>query len=200
MKILRTLSTLVVTSAGLPVAASEGGAGGAALLTPQLGTIFWTVVTFVLLVFLLRRFAWGPLLGAIDAREQSIRGSFEEAKANREEAEALLSQHRELLTEARRERAEAVEQGRQDAERVKSEILDEARKQRDQLLKQTDAQLEAGLRQARDQLRSEAADLAILAAQKLLRETLDEATHRKLVEDYLADLERSGGDSRTLPS
>ncbi len=199
MRTFRTVAALIGCAAGLPCHASEGGAGGAALLTPQLGTIFWTVVTFVLLVWLLRRFAWGPLLGAIDAREQAIRSSLDQARAQREEADGLLKQQRGLLAEARRERALAVEQGRGDAEKVKAEIMEEAKRQRELLLKQSEAQLATGLRQARAELKSEAADLVILAAQKLLTKNLDPAAHRKLVEEYLADLERSRGDS-PLPS
>jgi F-type H+-transporting ATPase subunit b len=188
-------------AAGLPAWASEeGGAGGAALLTPEIGTIFWTFLTFIALVFLLGRFAWKPLLGAIDAREESIRSSFEQARKEREQAESLVSEQRELLTAARRERAEAVEQGKRDAEKVKEEILDEARRQRDQVLKESQAQIDAGLRKAQADLRSSAVDLAIQAAGKLLTKNLDDATQRRLVEEHLADLERQPGDSSTLPS
>lgn len=191
------LAALGFAAAAAPAVASEGGGLGQALIQPQIGIIFWTLLTFVLMVVILRKVAWKPLLGALDAREQSIRSSHEQARIDRETAEELLRQHRDLLAEARRERAHAVEQGRQDAEKVKAEIMDEARKQRDQLMQQTEAQLDAGLRQARAELLGEAADLAILAAQKLLAKTLDEPSHRKLVEDYLADLERSGD---SLPS
>jgi F-type H+-transporting ATPase subunit b len=191
------LAALVFAAAAAPAAASEGGGLGQALIQPQIGTIFWTLLTFAAMVLILRKVAWNPLLGALDAREQSIRGSHERASADREAAEELLQQHRDLLAEARRERAHAVDQGRQDAEKVRAEIMDEARRQRDQLMQQTAAQLDAGLRQARAELRGEAADLAILAAQKLLAKTLDDPTHRRLVEDYLADLERSGD---SLPS
>jgi F-type H+-transporting ATPase subunit b len=191
------LAVLGFAAAAAPAAASEGGGLGQALIQPQIGTIFWTLLTFAVMIVILGKVAWKPLLGALDAREQSIRASQEQARADRETAEGLLQQQRDLLAEARRERAHAVDQGREDAEKVKAEIMDEARKQRDQLMQQTEAQLDAGLRQARAVLRGEAADLAILAAQKLLAKTLDEPTHRKLVEDYLADLERSGD---SLPS
>jgi F-type H+-transporting ATPase subunit b len=181
-------------------ASSEGGAGGAAVLTPQIGTIFWTFVTFIALVILLGRFAWKPLLGAIDAREQSIRDSFDEAKKNRDEAESMVGEHRELLAAARRERAEAVEQGKRDAEKVKSEMLDEAKAQRARVLEETQGQIDAGLRKAHSELRATAVDLAIQAAEKLLSRNLDDATQRRLVEEHLAELERSSGDSPPLPS
>jgi F-type H+-transporting ATPase subunit b len=198
--LFKTIAAVGAVVASSPSWASEGGAGGAALLTPQIGTIFWTFLTFIALVFLLGKVAWKPLLGAIDAREQSIRGSFEQARTDREQAESLLGEHRELLTAARRERAEAVEQGKRDAEKVKAEILDEAKRQRDQVLKETQAQVEAGVRKAHTDLRADTVGLAILAAEKLLTRNLDDATQRRLVEEHLADLERRSGESSTLPS
>jgi len=125
--------------------------------------------------------------------------SIDKAREDREQAEELIGQHRELLNQARRERAEAVSEGQRDAEKLKAEILDEARKQREQILAQTQSQVEAGMRQARTELRTVAVDLAIQAAEKLLTKNLDDTTQRKLVEEYLADLEKSG-DTDSLPS
>jgi F-type H+-transporting ATPase subunit b len=188
-----------LAAATLPVMASTEGGGGASLIEPQLGTIFWTTVTFLVLIFLLGRFAWKPLLGALQERETSIRESIEQARKDREHAEELLGQHRGLLDEARRERAEAVNVGQRDGEKLKAEILAEARKQREQLLAQTEAQVAAGMQQARAELRTITVDLAIQAAEKLLSKNLDEQTHRRLIEEYLADLEKSEG-SGSLPT
>lgn len=194
------LSCLALSLGGPAVVASEGGGVGQSLIQPQIGTIFWTLLTFLLMLVLLGRYAWGPLLGAIKSRETTIRDSLDQARRDREDAERLLQQQRELLAEARRDRAEALEQGRREAEALKAELLEHARQQRDQLLKQTEAQISASLRQARGELRSIAADLAIRAAEKLLVKNLDDATQRKMVEDYLAELERTSGGSRSLPS
>jgi F-type H+-transporting ATPase subunit b len=202
---MNTLRRAVIAAsfaaAALPALASSegGGGGGGALIQPQIGTVFWTLITFLLLLALLGRFAWKPLLGALQHREESIQESIDKARDDREEAEELLRQHHALLDQARRERAEAVSEGQRDAEKLKAEILDEARRQREQLLAQTQSQVDAGLRQARGELRAVAVDLAIQAAEKLLTRNLDDATQRKLVEDYLADLEKSG-DSSSLPS
>jgi len=178
--------------------AAEGAeaSGGNALITPHIGLIFWTLVTFIVLLVLLRRFAWGPIITAMNAREEGIRGDLERARTEREESQRLLDEHRALLAQARKERADAVEAGRQDAERLKAGILDEARKQREQLVKQADTQIQAGLRQARLELKGAAVDLAIQAAAKLLGKNLDDATQRRLVEDYIADLERIGAGGR----
>ncbi len=186
--------------ASTSVQAAEGGNSSSLLIQPQFGTIFWTVVTFLILSFLLGRFAWKPLLGAVEARETGIRDAIEGAQREREEAQRILEENRAMLILARKERAEAVEAGRRDAERLKAEILDDARKQRELLIKQGEAQIDAGLRQARAGLKGEAADLAIQAAGKLMGRNLDDATQRRLVEDYLADLERLGSSSETPPN
>ena len=194
--------SLSVFALAAPVIASEGaeaGGGGSALITPHIGLIFWTLITFLLLLVLLSKFAWGPILGAMNAREEGIKGDLDRARKEREDAQRLLEEHRALVNLARKERAEAVEAGRRDAERLKAEILDEARKQREQLMKQAEMQIDAGLRQARAGLKSEAADLAIQAASKLMGKSLDDATQRRLVEDYLADLERLGSSSDAPP-
>jgi F-type H+-transporting ATPase subunit b len=200
MRLLRLITgASILAGATLAAQASEGG-GGAALIQPQFGTIFWTFITFILLALLLGRFAWKPLIGAVDEREKSIRESIDQAREGREEVERLLGEHREMLADARRERAQAVEQGKRDAEKVKAEIMEQAATQREQLMQQTQLQLDAGLRQARAELRVSAADLAIRAAEKLLVRNLDDATQRKLIEDYLTDLESSSGDAGSLPA
>ncbi len=179
---------------------AEEAASSSLLIQPQFGTIFWTTLTFLLLLLLLGKFAWKPLLAAVEARENGIRDAIEDAKRGRDEAQRLVDEQRSMLTLARKERAEAVDAGRRDAERLKAEILDEARKQREQLMKQTETQIQAGLRQARAELSGEAADLAIRAAGKLMQKNLDDATQRKLVENYLAELERLGSNSDAPPS
>jgi F-type H+-transporting ATPase subunit b len=182
------------------VLASGEGGGGASLIEPHIGTMFWTGLTFVILLVLLRRFAWKPLLGAIEDRERTIRTDLERAEEGRKDAEKLVEEHKALVAEARRDHSEAVAAGQRDAERLKEEILAEGRRQREQLLKQAEGQIEAEMRQARKELRSIAADLSIQVAEKLLARNLDEPTQRKLVDEYLAELEGMQGDGDTLPS
>ena len=194
------IACLPVAAAAQPAVASEGGGGlGQALITPQMGTFLWTLITFVFVVWVLARYAWKPLLGALDSRENAIRESIDQAQQDREDAQKLLREHKELVAEARRERAAALEAGRADAEKLRAEILDEAGKQRQQLLDQTDEQIQAGLRQARGEMRGMVVDLSIRAAEKLLVTNLDNATQRRLVEDYLAGLDESE-DSSSPPS
>ena len=182
-----------------PVLASEGGeasGGGNALITPHIGLVFWTLLTFLILLFVLTKFAWGPVIAAMNGREEAIRSDLARAAKERGDAQRLLEEHRALIDQARRERAEVVEAGRHDAERLKAEILDDARKQREQLAKQAESQIQASVRQARSELKGVAADLALQAASKLLAKNLDDATQRRLVEETIADLERLGSGGR----
>jgi len=196
----RALVPLTALAAPSVLASEGGGISGEALITPQIGTIFWTLVTFILLVFVLKRLAWKPLLDALEARESQIRGDIHQAKQDRDEAQRILEENRQILAQARRERAEAVEAGRRDAERLKEEILENGRSQRDQILAQAQQQIQAEVRGARSELREAATELAIRAAERLLAKNLDDAAQRKLVEDYLADLERLPPGSAAPPS
>jgi F-type H+-transporting ATPase subunit b len=190
------VSAAALSFMAAPARASEGGSGGLMSFDEQ--AFVWTLLTFVIMLVLLGRFAWKPLLGALDAREKGIEGTLAEARRQREEAAALLQQHEQLLVAARRERAEAMEQGRKQAESIRAEILEEARRQREQVLGETRAQVQAEMRAARAELRSAAVDLSIAAAGKLLARNLDDSAQRRLVEEHLAELERSGG--RGAPS
>lgn len=181
-------------AAALASEATEAG-GGSALVTPAPGLFIWTALTFLILLFVLWKTAWKPLLSAVEGRERTIREAQESARRDREQAASMLVEQRDLVAQARRERAEAVTQGQRDAERLKGEILDEARRQKEQLLKQAEVQIQAGLRQAQAELRATTAEAAIAVAEKLLASSLDDATQRRLVEEHLQDLERARSGS-----
>lgn len=181
-------------------ALAAGGGGGLDLVKPQFGLIFWTLVTFLLLLFVLGKFAWKPLIAALDAREQGIRDNLEHAESERRAAEQLIEEHRQLVAQAKRDHADAVAAGQRDAERLKEEILAEGRAQRETLLKQAEGQIAAEMRQARQELRGIAADLAIRAAGKLLDRNVDDDTQRRLVSDYLSEIEGMAGDGSSAPS
>ena len=194
MFIKRLIVFAGIFASALPALASEGASGNK-LIQPAFGLSFWTLLTFLLLLLLLGKFAWGPLIAAIKTREDAIRGDIDDARKQRDDAAGMLAEQKELNREALRQRAEAVAAGQKDAERVKAEIVEEARQQREQLLKQAREQIEAETRQAKTELRATVADLTVLAAEKLLQKNLDDGTQKMLVEDYLAGLERSEGDA-----
>jgi len=109
---------------------------GSRLITPETGTILWTIVTFVLLAFLLARFAWKPLLQILAEREKLIKDSLDEARRARDESEETLRKNQEILAGARRETAAILDQGKREAEGLRGEILSQARREAQELVEQ----------------------------------------------------------------
>ncbi len=163
-----------------------------ALLSPEPGLAIWTVLTFVLLLVLLRVFAWKPILGIIEERERTIRDSLETSRRAKEEAEAALEENRKVLADARNAASEIVQRGGKQAEKVKAGILEKAHEEHDELVHRGREEIERETRSAIREIRGIAADLALAAAEKLIEVRLDEDVNRKLVEGYLRDLEESG--------
>jgi len=166
------------------------------LITPEFGTIFWTIVTFVLLAFLLARFAWKPLLQILAEREKLIKDSLDEARRARDESAETLRRNQEILAGARRETAAIFEQGKREAEGLRNEILSQARREAQELVEQGKKQVQFEQKQAIEQLRTQVADLAIRAAERLIVETLDDKKQRDLVDEYVRSLPELGMGER----
>src|SRR6266446_1614470 len=161
---------------------------GSSLISPDPGTIIWTIITFVILAFLLGRFAWKPLLQVLEERERTVRESLDQARKARTEAEETLRRNQDLLAGARRETAAILEQGKREAESLRAETLARTRKEAQDLVEQGKRQIQFEQKQAMEQLRSQVADLAIQAAERLIARSLDDAKHRELVDDYVKSL------------
>jgi F-type H+-transporting ATPase subunit b len=167
---------------------------GTQLLNPEVGTIIWTLITFVVLLFLLSRFAWKPFTEFLDAREKSIKDAIDAAQRARAEAEEILKKNEELLSNARRETALLLEQGRRETETLRAELLVQARKEAQDLVEQGKKQIAYEQKQAIETLRRQVADLAIGAAGRLIQSDLDDAKHRALVADYVKSLPTPDAD------
>ena len=152
------------------------------------GLIVWTIVTFVLLLAVLRKFAWKPMLGALQRREDTIRGSIERAEDAKRESERILEENKKQLTKAGDESRRILSESRVLAEKLKSEIVEKGNKQARVMIDQARLEIERDKEVAIAQLRGEVADLAIQAAGKILGETLDAARHRKIVDDVIKGL------------
>jgi F-type H+-transporting ATPase subunit b len=161
---------------------------GEKLITPEIGTIIWTIITFVILAALLTKFGLRPLLQILEERERTIKDSLEGAERARAEAQESLRQNQELVAGARRETGAIIEQGKRDAETLRGEILAQARHEAQEMVEQGKRQVQFEQKQAMEQLRRQVADLAIQAAERLITRSLDEATQRKLVDDYVNSL------------
>jgi F-type H+-transporting ATPase subunit b len=152
---------------------------------------FWTVVIFLLLLAVLAKFAFPPILGYAAAREKRIQDSLDEARKQREEAAALLAQQRQELQVAKQESAQMLVDARQAAERVKQELLARTRVEQEEMLARVKQEIVAERQREFEAMRREAVDLALAAASKLIEQRLDADSDRKLVTDYLNRLPAS---------
>jgi F-type H+-transporting ATPase subunit b len=155
------------------------------------GLILWTIITFILLLVILRAVAWKPLLGALAAREESIRTSLQDAEHAQQEARRLLEENKLQLARAEEQSQRVIREGRELGERLKTEILDKANTSSRQMIDQAREEIRREKDAAIGQLRSEVADLAISAAGKLLDANLDTAASRKLVDAAIRELPKS---------
>ncbi|MSR22880.1 MAG: ATP synthase F0 subunit B [Gemmatimonadetes bacterium] len=161
----------------------------------NLGLFVWTSLVFLVLLGILWKFAWGPILAAVDAREKGIQGALDQAASEREAAAKLLAQHREQLADARRQAQEIVASARDAGERLRTEIEAKAREEGDRMLERARGEIGRERDQAIEMLRRESVELALSAASRLLHRRLDSEADRKLVEDYLKQLDRPAAEA-----
>jgi F-type H+-transporting ATPase subunit b len=161
-------------------------AGGITDINP--GLTMWTGITFLVLLFVLKRYAWGPIVLTLEQRERTIHDAIESAKKERAEAEKLLAAQKEVLLKSQRDAAELARKSEQQVEVLRQELTAEARREADALLAEARRQILEELGQARAQLKAEVVDLAIDAAGRLVRTSMDEKAQRALVEEYLSQL------------
>lgn len=155
------------------------------------GLMIWSAAVFVLLAFVLRKFAWKPLIEALEKREAHVRSSIEQAEQARQDAERMLAENRKELARAEEESRKIITEGRALAEQLKSEIVDKANQQSRAMVEQAKLEIERDKEAALNQLRGEVANLAVLAAGRIIGESLDAEKHRKLVDDMLRQLPRN---------
>jgi F-type H+-transporting ATPase subunit b len=154
------------------------------------GLILWTIITFVIVLLILRATAWKPLLAALTAREEQIRSSLQDAREAQQKAQQLLDDHRKQLALAEEQSQRIIKQGRDMAERLKAEILEKAQGSATFMVAQAKDEIRREKEAALMQLRSEVADLAILAAGKLLDANLDTPKQRALADAAIKDINK----------
>ena len=164
----------------------EGGGGG--LFSINAGLSIWTVVIFTILLLVLWRFAWGPILAAVEAREKGIQNALEEARSRQAEAEKLLDEHKAQLADARRQAQEILAEGREAGDRLRKDLEGKAREEAEAILERARAEIQREKDAAVDALRRESVELALAAASKLLHAKLDGEQDKKLVMEYVNGL------------
>ena len=190
-RITAAVSALVASPTGL--LAQGGGEGGGGLYDINTGLSVWTLIVFGILVFILGKYAWGPILGAVEAREKGIQSALDEAASRNEEAARLLAEHKEQLADARRQANELIAEGKAAGETVRKEIEEKARAEAQTMVERARAEIERERDAAIAELRKESVDLALAAATRLMQENLDQDKDRAIVERYLTEWSSGGG-------
>jgi F-type H+-transporting ATPase subunit b len=155
------------------------------------GLIFWTIITFLLVFFLLRAKAWKPVLALVEEREKQINNAIESAKRERAEAEKLLAEQKTAIAEARREAAEHLKKSQADMEKFREELMAKSRREAEQLKADAKRAIDDERVKAVAELKAEAVGLGIQIAEMLLTEKLDDARHRKLAEQFIEKLPKN---------
>ena len=161
------------------------------LISVTPGLMIWTIVCFLITLFVLKRYAFGPIQKMIDDRRERIRQSIEEAEHAREEARKLLEEHRSLIGEARRDAEEILTEARRVADAQRERVKEETEADRQRRLEDTRRQIEAETQRALGQIRAEVAELTLVATAKVTGKVLDDADHRRLIEDAVSGLDFS---------
>ena len=175
----------------IPVLAAESGGeeGGSFLVTPGLGLMVWTLIAFGVLLLILRKLAFPKIGENLDKRQRAIEESIDHAEQTKQEADKILAEYRQRLTDARQQAEEIVARARKAGENHERESLEAARTQREELMEQTRRDIEAETRRAIQEIRSEVADLTVMATEKVTRKSLTEDDQRRLVEEALSELD-----------
>ena len=159
------------------------------LVQPDPGLYIWTILTFLVLVGLLAKFAWRPLLTALEQRQQSIRQSLEDARRAREEVQRVQSDATRILNEARTQAESIIADTRADANRLRDELRQKAQTDAAGLLRNAERQIELDTARALQTIRHEAVELSVTLASKLLQRNLTKDDNERLIEDTLRKLD-----------
>ncbi len=184
------LSTAVAALLFSGLAWGAEGGGEVNLFAGDIGNAIWTLVIFLLVIFVLGKFAWGPLLNALQQREQFIRTSLQEAKDDREAAEARLQEYEAKLQEATAEATKIVEKGRREADNAKTRIEETARTEADKMLERARREIDLAKQSAIKDLYATSAELATDIAGKVLKRELSAQDHERLIQESIEELNR----------
>jgi F-type H+-transporting ATPase subunit b len=158
------------------------------MLNTEWGLMIWTLITFALAVFVLWKFAFGPIQRLLDERRKAVQESMDAAEQARAEARRLLEEYEATLAKVRQESEEILERSRTTGEHAKAELMAEARNQSERLLTQAHEQIERDTRAAVRELKAQVADLTALATAKVAASSLTAADQQRLIDEALAEL------------
>jgi len=179
----------MLTQITLAVIASEGGNGG--LLDVNPGLMIWTVITFVLLLLILKKVAWKPILTALDKRESDIREALAQAEKAKDDAKQILEQNQANLAKAEEESKKIIDQSRTYAESLKEQLIKDSKEQAKKIVDDASLEIQRKKDTAFEELKGQIAEIAVSAAEKIIRESLDAQKSKKVIDKYLNDVTKN---------
>lgn len=187
------LAVLLAVIASPAFASEAAKSGPPNLLDPNVGVMAWTLVIFVLLLVVLSKFAFKPIFAAVEAREKALEDAIEGAKRDRAAAESMLAQQKAHLETARTEAQQIIADSRATADKMRTDLLAQTKSQQEEMIEQARRAIEGEKAAAIAALRTEAIDLAIAGASRVIEQNLDSTGNRKIVESFLASLDGAKG-------
>tara|TARA_Y100000588_G_scaffold266221_1_gene281027 strand:- start:206 stop:769 length:564 start_codon:yes stop_codon:yes gene_type:complete len=181
----RLVALLLFSSLFSGGSSGEGGGWIDSWLMPDPGLFLWTLVTFFIVLIILKIFAWSPLMDALDAREERINEALSSADKAKEEAEKVSNEYDEMIKKAQSEAQNIVAKGKEAGNNLRDEIEQKAKEKADELLEKSNKQIEAAKAKAIDEIKSVSVDLAIQAASKVIDKNLDDSTNRDLAKSTI---------------
>jgi F-type H+-transporting ATPase subunit b len=159
------------------------------LVQPDPGLFIWTIITFLGLLFALKKLAWGPLLEALETRQNAIRKSLDDAQQAKGELERLNAESAKIIQQSRVEAEAIISQGRVDGDRLREEIRSKARSEADNIVKNAERQIQLETSRALEQIRREAVDLSVMIASKIIQRNLSREDNERLIDEALKQVQ-----------
>ena len=153
------------------------------------GLFIWTIVTFLVLLTLLAKFAWNPLLQALETRQNSIRKSLDDAQQAKVDLERLAAESGQIIQRARVEAEAVISQSRTDGDRLREDLRAKARTEADHIVKNAERQIQLETSRALEQIRREAVDLSVMIASKIIQRNISREDNERLIDEALKQVE-----------
>ncbi len=169
----------------------DGGHENPSLLSVNPGLIIWTIIIFILLLFLLRKIAWKPLITALNNRELTIKNSLEYAEKLKAETEKIKEENDKIIEEAKIQAKKIISQSKEAAERVKQEIISKANLESQKIIMKAKEEIELQRETMIEELKQDIIFIAIKAAEKIIENNLNEKKHSKLIEEFISKLPKN---------
>lgn len=182
------LSILFNYSMVLMFSDPSGGHEKPSLLSVNPGLIIWQIIIFVLLLLLLKKLAWKPLLSALHSREQGISDALDQAEKLNKEAQDLIQQNKQNLADANAQSMKIINESKEMANKMRDDILAKSQEESRKLIEQAKLEIQQERQSAMSELRNEVSDLAVKAAEKIIKDNLDEAKQKKIVNDFISQI------------